>query len=82
MLNGAERPLLLAGRGVTSAGAQAELQALGEKAHMPVVTTLLGKSCIPETHPLCLGMGVCTARRMPIAHCRRGRHPGRRYALR
>jgi acetolactate synthase I/II/III large subunit len=57
LLNSAERPLLLSGHGVTISGARAELQALSEKAHMPVVTTLLGKSCIPETHPLCLGMG-------------------------
>jgi acetolactate synthase-1/2/3 large subunit len=27
-----------------------------EKAHIPVATTLLGKSCIPESHELCLGM--------------------------
>ena len=27
-----------------------------EKARIPVATTLLGKSCIPESHKLCLGM--------------------------
>jgi acetolactate synthase-1/2/3 large subunit len=33
------------------------LRQLAEKAHIPVVTTLLGISALPETHPLCLGMG-------------------------
>ncbi|MFP3896268.1 MAG: biosynthetic-type acetolactate synthase large subunit [Anaerolineales bacterium] len=57
MINEAQRPLLLAGRGITVAGAKEELHALAEKAHIPVVTTLLGKGTIPETHELCLGMG-------------------------
>jgi acetolactate synthase-1/2/3 large subunit len=56
-LNEAERPLIIAGQGVTIAGAQDELLELVEKAQIPVVTTLLGISTIPETHPLCLGMG-------------------------
>lgn len=57
ILNKASQPLILAGQGITLSGAQSELQALSEKANIPIVTTLLGKSCIPESHPLCLGMG-------------------------
>jgi len=57
MINGAKQPLVIAGRGILIAGAEVELQDLAEKAQIPVVTTLLGKSCLPETHPLCLGMG-------------------------
>jgi len=57
MLNAARRPLIIAGRGVLVAGAQQELCELATKAHIPVSTTLLGKSALPETHPLCLGMG-------------------------
>lgn len=57
MINAAQRPLIIAGRGVLVAGAQQELCELATKAHIPVSTTLLGKSVIPETHPLCLGMG-------------------------
>ncbi len=57
MINKAHRPLLLAGRGITVAGAEKELRALAEKAQIPVVTSLLGKGTIPETHELCLGMG-------------------------
>ncbi len=57
MLAEAERPLIVAGRGVLIAGAWDLLRELAEKADIPVVTTLLGKSALPETHPLCLGMG-------------------------
>jgi acetolactate synthase-1/2/3 large subunit len=57
LVNRAETPLILAGHGVILAGAEAELRQLAEKAQIPVVTTLLGISNLPETHPLCLGMG-------------------------
>ncbi len=57
LINKAKRPVLMVGRGVIVAGAQAELLELAEKAQIPVATTLLGKSAIPESHPLCLGMG-------------------------
>jgi acetolactate synthase-1/2/3 large subunit len=56
LINQAKRPLILAGRGVILAGAHEELRTLVEKAHIPIATTLLGKSCIPESHELCLGM--------------------------
>jgi acetolactate synthase-1/2/3 large subunit len=56
LINQAERPVILAGRGVILARAHQELQTLVEKAHIPVATTLLGKSCIIESHELCLGM--------------------------
>jgi acetolactate synthase-1/2/3 large subunit len=57
LINEAQRPLVIAGHGVMLAGAEAELRELVEKAQIPVVNTLLGLSTIPETHPLCLGMG-------------------------
>ncbi|MFQ5813095.1 MAG: biosynthetic-type acetolactate synthase large subunit [Anaerolineae bacterium] len=57
LVNDAQRPLIIAGHGVMLAGAEAELRELVEKAQLPVVNTLLGISTIPETHPLCLGMG-------------------------
>jgi acetolactate synthase-1/2/3 large subunit len=57
LVNRAEAPLILAGHGVILAEAEAELRQLAEKAQIPVVTTLLGISALPETHPLCLGMG-------------------------
>ncbi len=57
MINQAKRPVLMVGRGVIVAHAQDELVELAEKAQIPVSTTLLGKSAIPESHPLSLGMG-------------------------
>ena len=52
----AKRPLIIAGRGVTVSGAYAELKWLAETAQIPVVTTLLGIGCFPESHVLSYGM--------------------------
>src|SRR3989454_4590773 len=52
----AERPLLMIGRGIIVSGAYAEVQALAERAGMPVITTLLGISAFPQAHALHLGM--------------------------
>jgi acetolactate synthase-1/2/3 large subunit len=57
LINEAERPLIVAGRGVAIAGAEAELRQLAEMASIPVATSLLGISTFPETHPLSIGMG-------------------------
>ena len=56
LINEAQRPLIIAGRGVIISGAYAELKQLAETAQVPVVTTLLGISCFPEGHVLSLGM--------------------------
>jgi acetolactate synthase-1/2/3 large subunit len=56
LINTAERPLILAGHGVILSGAYAELRALAERTGIPVITTLLGLSAFPESHPLSLGM--------------------------
>jgi len=56
LINEAQRPVIIAGRGVTISGAYAELKELVEKAQVPVVTTLLGISCFPESHVLSYGM--------------------------
>jgi acetolactate synthase-1/2/3 large subunit len=52
----AERPLMMIGHGVILSDAYAEVRALAEKTGMPVITTLLGISAFPESHPLHLGM--------------------------
>jgi len=52
----AQRPVIMAGHGVILANAYAELSAFAEKTTVPVITTLLGLSAFPETHPLYLGM--------------------------
>lgn len=55
-INSAERPIILAGHGIILSGVEDELRQLAEMGSIPVSTTLLGISCIPESHPLCLGM--------------------------
>ncbi len=52
----AERPLVMAGHGVILSGAYGELRELAERTGIPVITTLLGISGFPESHPLHLGM--------------------------
>ena len=52
----AERPVILAGHGVIISRAYEELLKLAETANIPVITTLLGISGFPGTHPLYLGM--------------------------
>jgi len=56
LINEAQCPLIIAGRGVNISTAYAELKELAEKAQIPVVTTLLGISCFPESHALSYGM--------------------------
>src|SRR5438309_104600 len=56
LLNAAERPLILAGHGVMQSGAEREILALAERAHIPVAVTLLGIGGVPASHPLNLGM--------------------------
>jgi acetolactate synthase-1/2/3 large subunit len=52
----AERPLIMAGHGIILSEAYEELRALAERTGIPVITTLLGISGFPESHPLHLGM--------------------------
>jgi acetolactate synthase-1/2/3 large subunit len=52
LINEAQKPVILAGRGVIISGASEELKALAETAQIPVVTTLLGIGCFPESHVL------------------------------
>ncbi|MDP2743763.1 MAG: biosynthetic-type acetolactate synthase large subunit, partial [Dehalococcoidia bacterium] len=51
-----KRPVILAGRGIILSDACEELKELAETSQMPVVTTLLGIGCFPESHALSFGM--------------------------
>jgi acetolactate synthase-1/2/3 large subunit len=54
-LAGAKRPVIYAGGGVLSSHATAALAALAEALEVPVAHTLMGKGCLPESHPLLMG---------------------------
>ncbi|HAV10314.1 MAG TPA: biosynthetic-type acetolactate synthase large subunit [Dehalococcoidia bacterium] len=56
LINAAKAPIIIAGRGVNISRAYDDLKELAEKAQIPVVTTLLGIGCFPETHVLSFGM--------------------------
>jgi len=56
LIEQAERPIILSGHGVIISHAFAEVRELAEKANIPLITTLLGISGFPGTHPLYLGM--------------------------
>ncbi len=56
LINGAERPFVLCGHGVTIARAEKEFKKLVEQAQIPVGHTLNGLSAFPEDHPLSVGM--------------------------
>ncbi len=55
-LEGAERPVIVAGGGVRTSGAEAELIALSETLQIPVATALNAKDTFPGNNPLALGV--------------------------
>ena len=63
----ARYPVIHAGQGVLYAQATDELVELAELLKAPVMSTLLGKSAFPETHPLALGSGSGSMSR-PVYH--------------
>ena len=56
LLMQAERPVIIAGRGVRWANASPQLIALAERLTVPVITTEMGRGSIPEDHPLAGGI--------------------------
>lgn len=52
----ASRPVLYAGGGILKARGSEELVALAEKLNIPVVTTLMARGAVPDSHELNLGM--------------------------
>ena len=56
LINGAKRPIILAGHGVLLSDATALVRQLAENAHIPMAMTLLGIGGVPASHPLNLGM--------------------------
>lgn len=56
MLATAKRPVLYAGGGVITAGAEKALIQMAEVLNIPVTTTLMGLGAFPGTHPQSVGM--------------------------
>lgn len=56
LLAEARQPVVMAGGGALTTGAPQALARLQETAHLPVVTTAMGKGAVSETHPLSLGV--------------------------
>jgi tartronate-semialdehyde synthase len=64
LLNQAEYPLLTPGGGVINADAAALLVQFAELTGVPVIPTLMAWGCIPDDHPLMVGMaGLQTSHR-------------------
>ena len=55
-INQSENPVILAGAELHRFGFRDKLLRFAEEKQIPVVTTLLGKSVMPEAHPLYLGI--------------------------
>jgi acetolactate synthase-1/2/3 large subunit len=56
MIHSAQKPVILAGRGVLLSRAMQPLRTLAERTQTPVAMTLLGIGALPASHPLNLGM--------------------------
>lgn len=56
LLATARRPVLYVGGGIIRAGASAELRRLVDLSGAPVVTTLMARGAVPDSHPQQLGM--------------------------
>lgn len=55
MINASEKPLLLVGQGVKLANAESKLLEFAEAAGVPMASTLMGISAVPNSHPLFVG---------------------------
>lgn len=55
-LNNCKKPVIIGGVEIHRFGLQDELLKLAEGSKIPITTTMLGKSIIPETHPLFVGL--------------------------
>lgn len=71
LLASAKNPLLVAGGGVHLSGACEEVAALQSDAHLPVMTTVMGKGVVDERHPLSIGVtGYALGKLSPTRYMR------------
>lgn len=55
LINGSERPVILAGNGIRLAGAEKDFLDLVNQLNIPVLTTWLGIDLLPQSHKLFIG---------------------------
>jgi thiamine pyrophosphate-dependent acetolactate synthase large subunit-like protein len=67
----AKNPIIRAGLGILYACVWDELREFAELLHIPVFTTMCGKSAFPENHPLSLGTGGRTRPKMVMHFLRK-----------
>lgn len=72
MLAEAERPAIMLGVGAKRAGVGPIVQRIAERLRIPVLTDLEGKGCMPESHPLSLGVFGIGSRGRATAYLRTG----------
>src|SRR5262249_23296234 len=72
LLAGARHPLAVAGGGAHVSGGAAEAVELQAVAHLPVMTTVMGKGAVDEHHPLSLGVAAYNLGRLSPARDLRG----------
>jgi indolepyruvate decarboxylase len=56
LLAKAQRPIIIAGVEIHRFGLQDKVLALAERYQLPIAATILGKSVVPEKHPLFIGL--------------------------
>ena len=54
VLRGAERPLVIVGKGAAYARAEAQVRELLERTGLPFLPSPMGKGVVPDDHPLCV----------------------------
>mmetsp|Transcript_88016 Transcript_88016/g.249440 ORF Transcript_88016/g.249440 Transcript_88016/m.249440 type:complete len:569 (-) Transcript_88016:101-1807(-) len=65
LLRGAQRPLVVVGKGAAYANAAEECRAFIDQTNLPFLTTPMGKGVIPDTHP----NNVIAARTLALKSC-------------
>jgi acetolactate synthase-1/2/3 large subunit len=71
LLASAKNPLIVAGGGIHLSAACAEVAALQRDAHVPVMTTVMGKGAVDERHPLSIGVtGYALGKLSPARYMR------------
>lgn len=56
LIRGARRPVIVAGGGVITSGAEVTLQTFAERTRMPVATSINGKGSVSEESPISIGV--------------------------